>query len=387
MKKALILVLSLAMTLSLFTACTQEAPPAEEAKTETEAAPEAAPASEAPKEAEAAPEAASEAPAAPEAPADKKYVFGRVIFDLSHPYQQADAKWFEKYCQEMGAEAIIMDGKSSAEVMTKCVEDLIAKKVDGIVIQPADAASGNGFVKMAQDAGIPIVTFVNNPPDVPAPHIELAEAATSKAMGALAATKWKEFYPDKPIKVGIIDLPSVQQVHEQRAMAFFEGVQSVASDAELVATLDGGGIRDKSFTAAQDLIQAHPEVNIIYGINCDAGMGALAAFEEAGRGKAVDGVPQTELFVSTDGTELEAVKIFDKTSALKLTMALSPRLFARAHLDLLMRVINGEIKMTDEEIVDVNDVIFDYWNTTPEEFEKFLVDDYFSQPGFAATVK
>ena len=321
------------------------------------------------------------------ASAEENYVFGRVMYDLSHPYQQADAKWFEMYCQEIGAEAVIMDGKSSAEVMAKCIEDLIARGVDGIVIQAADAGSVSGNVQMAWDAGIPIVTFVSKSADPLSPHVELFEAETSKEMGAKAATKWVEFYPDKPIKVGILDLPSVQQVHEQRALAFFDGVQSVAPDAELYPVLDSGGVRDQSFAVAQDLIQAHPDVNIVYGINCDAAMGALAAFEEAGRGKATNGIPDTELFVSTDGTELEAVKIFDDTSALMITMGLSPKIFARAHLDLLMRIVSGEIPMTSDEVVNVGDVIFDAWDTTPEDFEAFLVSDYFSEPGFAASVQ
>lgn len=317
----------------------------------------------------------------------KEYVFGRVIYDLSHPYQQADAKWFETYCAEIGAKAIIMDGKSSADVMTKCMEDLVSQGVDGIVIQPADAAAANGFIKTAHEAGIPIVTFVNKPTIEKAPHIELWEQDTSKEMGAKAATKWKEWYPDRPIKVGIVDLAQVQQVHEQRALAFFEGVKSVDPDAELACILDGNGVRDKSFAAAQDMLQSHPEVNIVYGINCDGAMGALAAFEEAGRGTAENGIPTTELFVSTDGTELEAVKIFDPNSALKMTMALSPRIFADEHLKLLMRVINGEIPMDQDEVVNVGDVIFDAWDSTPESFEEFLVKDYFANPGFAESVK
>ena len=136
-----------------------------------------------------------------------KMVLGRVSFDLRHPYQQADAKWFETFAKEKGIDVITMDGKASAEAMTKATEDLIAKKVSGIVIQPADNANADAVATEAHQAKIPLVTFVNEAFNAKAPHVELYEAETSMAMGKLAATKWKGWYPDKPMVIGVIDFP------------------------------------------------------------------------------------------------------------------------------------------------------------------------------------
>lgn len=309
---------------------------------------------------------------------ESKKVLGRVSFDLSHPYQQADANWFETLANEKGYEVIIIDGEANASVMTSAVEDLIARQVTGIVIQNADNANADAVVEEAHRANMPIVTFVNKAINAKAPHVELYEAETAFDMGAYAATKWKEWYPGEKIVIGIIDFPSIQQVHEQRALAFIDGVKSVAPDAEVAAILDGQGVRDVSMKAAEDLIQSHPEANIIYGINADSALGALAAYEAAGRGKAKDGVPLTELFVSTDGSEQEAIEIYDPTSALKITMALSPKNFAKVHLETILKVINGEYEQDQDVDIRVGDVLFDYWRTPIEEFQSFLTDEYFS---------
>jgi len=84
---------------------------------------------------------------------------GRVMFDLSHPYQQGDAAQTEKYAASLGHSIIILDGKSAPDVISNAVDDLISKKVKGIIVQPVDGASINSVVKASQGAGIPIVTF------------------------------------------------------------------------------------------------------------------------------------------------------------------------------------------------------------------------------------
>jgi ribose transport system substrate-binding protein len=197
-------------------------------------------------------------------------------------------------------------------------------------------------------------------------------------MGVTAAKKWKEFYPNKPIKVGQISYLNIESVLKIRSIPFFEGVKSVAPDAELVSRLDGAGSVEVSMAAAQDMLQAHPEVNIVYGANADHALGALAAFESAGRGKAIKGVPQTEIFVGTDATEAELLKVFNPSSSMKITQGLQPKVNAMAKVDLLMKVINGEIPADKWTEVKTVNILLNYWDNTVAEGTKFLQEQYFS---------
>ena len=311
------------------------------------------------------------------------YVIGAISDGLASPYQQGHYEWLEKMAEEKGWEVILIDGQVDPETKMKGCETLISRGVDVITVQANDTAGADSLIKEAHSAGIPLVNFYMPSENETAPAVVIDEYETSFELGTIAAEKWQSWYPDQPIKVGILDLPTSSQVHEGRTMAFWDGVQSVAPDAELVSVLDGGSVRDLSFTAAQDLLQSHPEVNIVYGINSESALGALAAFEEAGRGKAEDGVPLTELFVGTNGSEVEAEKLYDPSSAFKLTQALQPKANAQAVLDTIEKIFNGELQMTDDVVVDAYNVVFTYWDTPIEEYEQFMVDEYLSEPGFA----
>lgn len=51
---------------------------------------------------------------------------------------------------------------------------------------------------------------------------------------------------------------------------------------KVVGKADGGYVRDKGFTAAQDLLTKYPEVNAVYGENEDMALGASQAIDAAG---------------------------------------------------------------------------------------------------------
>lgn len=380
MKRTITIVVVVLMTLALMLGAVG-------CSTPKEAAPEPAEEVLADESTAVAEDEPAEEPAEDAAEGDGGYLIGKISYTLSHAYQVSDAKFFEQYVLEDGNDVIVLDGKADGETMMDQVEDLINKNVDGVVLQPADEGVANNLVKTLHDAGIPAVTFVNNPEDVDAPHVVLDEYPAAFEMGQICATKWQEWFSDEPILVGIFDLPNVKQVHEDRAMGFMDGVLDVDPDAELVSILDGGGETEKSYAAAQDMLQANPEINMVFGINASSCLGALAAFEEVGRGTATDGIPDTELFASCDGTELEGMKIYNPSSSLKITMGLVPSTFAKTQYDTLMSVISGDIDMNEEYLVNVTDGLFDYWTSTVDDFEAWLMEEYGVEEGYADEVR
>ena len=65
----------------------------------------------------------------------------------------------------------------------------------------------------------------------------------------------------------------------------------------MVAKLSGHGVKDQAFRTAEDILQSHPDLDAIFGINDDSALGALAAVEKAGKSGKVkivgfDAVPE-----------------------------------------------------------------------------------------------
>lgn len=328
-------------------------------------------------------QATSEAPAAEETASDaasadagsEKISVAHIMIQGNQPVQQILGQHFEKFAQEAGYDVTVLDGKGDAAGIANAADDLIAKGVTGFSVQPQDGASIDSVVRSAHDAGIPVVTLMNKPETETCPYILLDEKDMAFELGAYAAQKWLEFYPDSHIVLGVLDEPMSQYVHEVRSQSFVDGVLSVQDDAE-VYWYAANGVRDDGYTVTEDMLQAHPDVNIIYGTNGDASMGSFSALRAAGRGTAVDGVPETELFVSVDGTESELIELADPTSSLKLCMAITPRAMMELVFNTLVDTINGEYAMDEDAEVVVNDKILDYYTMTVQDFEDFAAAEY-----------
>jgi ABC-type sugar transport system substrate-binding protein len=311
---------------------------------------------------------------------EKGIVIGKVPILLANPYHQADAAHFERYAKEQYgvSEVVIIDAEIDSATAVAALDQLIAMGVDAISFHSIDPDAALPGIKEARDSGIPIITFYTYASEQLVPHVTINEAPTSFEMGVIAATKWKEFYPDIPIKVGLIEYIGVPQPIAERSEPFIAGVLSVDPDAEIVSRLDGGGTLENAMAASQDMIVAHPEINILYGTSADYSLGALAALEAAGRGKAVDGVPLTEILVGTDAAEAELVRLFDPTSSLKITQGLTPKENAMLKVDTLMAMLNGEIELDAQVEFAGSNKVFDYWSSDVDEAEAWMEEQYMS---------
>ena len=374
--KVVVLVMTLVVIATLFVACSPTQAPAPAAAPEPTKAPAAA--------------AATAAPVA----ADKQIYIGKVPITLSHAVHGNDAKWAEKYAKEKyNAKYEVIDPAGDLQKEIKAVEDFIAKGVDGIILHPVQESGVNEVVKEARSAGIPVLAYFMAPTEEKIPMVRVAEDMVANQMGKDMAKKWKELYPDKPIKVGLIDFLSVAYCIDNRSGPFLKGVlevdPSVAGKVTTIKnskgeTVEGAtfwlgaeGDLSKSQAIGQDVLQKYPEVNLIYGTNTPNALGALSAYEAAGRGKAKDGVPLTEIFAGTDGDAPELIKLADPTSSLKYTLGMQPQTFAYAQIDMMMDVINGKINPDKYSEVVSQDVYFNYYKDTMQQMQDWFNTQYF----------
>jgi basic membrane lipoprotein Med (substrate-binding protein (PBP1-ABC) superfamily) len=194
-------------------------------------------------------------------------------------------------------------------------------------------------------------------------------------MGRIAATKWKEWHPDKPCVVAGIGWGNFPHVMRMRFNPFMEGVKSVDPKAKMVAKQPGNSSTEVAMNVTLEMLAAHPEINIIQGGNDEHAMGALAACEQLGRGKAKDGKCLTEIIVGTDGNEAAFLKIFDPSNSFKITMASPAKINAYAEIDSMMAMIEGRLDPKKwVEIITYNFPV-SYWTTPPSYVEYFLTDN------------
>ncbi|MDH4311883.1 MAG: substrate-binding domain-containing protein [Gammaproteobacteria bacterium] len=96
---------------------------------------------------------------APGATQDDGIVIGLSLDTLKEARWQADREMFVKRAGELGARVRVLAANSDDTVQISDVEKLITNKVDVLVIVPHDGTAMAKGVKMAHDAGIPVIAY------------------------------------------------------------------------------------------------------------------------------------------------------------------------------------------------------------------------------------
>lgn len=204
---------------------------------------------------------------------------GVSLLTRTHPFYQDLEAGLREGATAKGYELIVQAGEFDVAKQKSQIEDYIVRKVNAIIVCPCDSKSIGTSVQAANDAGIPVFT---------ADIAVLAEgakvvchvASDNVAGGTLAAQAVAEALGGKG-EIAIIDHPEVESVIQR--VSGFEQEVARHPDLRIVAKLSGRGVKDGAFRTAEDILQGHPEVDAIFGINDDSALGALAAVEKANR--------------------------------------------------------------------------------------------------------
>ncbi len=226
------------------------------------------------------------------------------------------------------------------------MDDLIAGGIDGIVFQPVEPAAAVNPVRAAQQAGIPLVLAGAEPDPstgVVAPFVQFNDYDITFEAGVNAAESLQQTQPDAPAWVVVFDVLTLGYCADLRMQGFLDGVASIYPDAEIVFRDTVEHRREVSLARMEDLLQASPDFNIFTACGADGVLGGIAALQAAGRATAVDKVPETEYIFTIDGTPAEIELLLDPSSSVMETMTLTPKENAQAYLDMLTRVMTGEI--------------------------------------------
>ena len=240
----------------------------------------------------------SPSPSASSAGGASKGTIGVSLLTSTNPFFSDMGKAIGEEAKANGMEATIVSADNDPAKQKDQVNDFIVKKVSAIILNPADSKSIGEAIKAANDAGIPV--FTADIASLSKDAKVVSHVATDNLDGGkLAGQAMIEALNGKG-KIAILDHPEAESVI-QRTKGFEEVINAHNAKGSgkitIVAKLPGGGEKDKSFKAAEDILQAHPDLNGIFAINDPSALGAVAALEKAGKsGKVMvvgfDGQPE-----------------------------------------------------------------------------------------------
>ncbi len=215
----------------------------------------------------------------PSASPPPKTVIGVSLLTMTNPFFKDIGDAMQAEAAKHGYEVIITSGELDPARQKDQVKDFLIRKVSAIVLAPCDSRSIGTAIAEANQAGVPVFTA-----DI-ACLAEGAKVVTHVATdnlegGRVAGREMVSLLGGKG-KIAIIDHPMVES-GMLRTKGFDEEIAK-ASGITVVAKLPGLGARDRSFAVAQDILQAHPDLDAIFAINDPSALGVIAAIEKAGR--------------------------------------------------------------------------------------------------------
>lgn len=278
-----------------------------------------------------------------------KYVVGFAQMESNNPWRIAETKSFQDTAKSCGWRLITTDAAGSAAKQVADVDSMIAQGIDVLFLPPREEKPLLPAVLKAQAAGIP--TFlVDRSVDknvARAGEHYVAFLGSDFIEQGRRAAEWTlaNFKGGQGVIVELEGTTGSSPANDRRKG--FDDVMAKNSHMTIVASQTGDFARDMGRQVMETLLQAHPDVNIVYAHNDEMAIGAIQALELAGRKPGKD-----VLVVSIDGTRDALQAIID--GKMGVSVESSP-FFGPLACDVMKRYAAGE---TIEPWVRVEDRIF-----------------------------
>lgn len=237
----------------------------------------------------------------------------------------------ENYSKEKGIEVVVVDAKNDTNTQVSQVQDLLTQDIDAFIYIPAGAAAAAVPTRLAREAGIPVINVDRFPEGEPGDTFIGGEGVNSsyevcsyiieKAGGAgkmAIIHGQKGTTPEVDRTAGCMkaigEHPEVELVDQQ-----WTNMWSA----------------DEGFSITQNLLQAHPDLKMIFGQADGIAMGAAKAVEGAGLAEQV-------VIGGYDG-DMSALEYLSKCSGpFTVTATQSTRTMGKLAVDSALAVAAGQ---------------------------------------------
>lgn len=285
---------------------------------------------------DSAEDAGSDAESASRESAAASQTIGYSALTLTNPFFKVISDNMQAEAAKHGFEVLVVSGETDVRKQADQIDDFIVKGVSAIVLNPCDSKSIGPAIKRANDAGIPVFTndlaYDGDDAEV------VCHIATDNLQGGrLAGEAMVRLLGEAGGKVAILHFAQAESC-QLRVQGFNEVIaehnaQDGAAKIEVVATLESKAERDGGKKAAQDALQANPDLAAIFAINDPAGLGAYAAI------KAADKLDQVRI-IAFDG------QLIGKEAILEGKIVCDPIQFpdqiGRKTIEMIVKHFDGE---------------------------------------------
>ena len=221
--------------------------------------------------------------AATDSQAKDAKTIGLAVANLQANFFNQIKQSVEAYAGEKGIKVITVDAKGDAATQVSQIQDLLAQNIDALIYIPAGATAASVPVKAAKAAGVPVIDIDRNADGAPGDTFIATDSVTSAKQVCNHIAEQAGGKGEMIIIHG--QKGTTPEVDRSKgcgeALAGYSGVKVVG---ELWSE---GWHQDEGFKLTADLLQAHPNVSIIFAQADALALGAAQAVKVANPGHKI----------------------------------------------------------------------------------------------------
>lgn len=239
----------------------------------------------------------------------KQITVGMSFQEMDNAYFVTMKEALDQAGSDINAKIYVADARHDVSKQISDIEDMLQKKIDILLINPADSVGVESAVLAANKAGVVVVAI-----DAQAKGPLDSFVGSKNYDAGLQAGKFLGESLKGKGKVAILDgIPVVPILERVRG---FEDAMKAFPDITIVTKQNGKQERDTALTVTENMLQANPDLVGIFSVNDVGALGALAAIQANGADVKL---------VSVDGHPEAIKEILKDKSAFIATSAQFPR--------------------------------------------------------------
>jgi ribose transport system substrate-binding protein len=276
---------------------------------------------------------------------------GLAVANLQADFFNQIKQSVEAYSKEKGIEVVTVDAKGDSATQVSQVQDLITQGIDALIYIPAGATAASVPTKTAKAAGIPVINVDRNAEGAPGDTF----IATDSVSSAKAVCDYIAKQAGGKGEMIIIHGQKGTTPEVDRSKGCGMALEAYP-DIKVVGELwSEGWHQDEGFKLTQDLLQAHPDVSIVFGQADALALGAAQAVKVSNPGHKV--------WVAGFDGDVAALKAL-KEGVFDVTATQQTQGMGRLAVDSAIKIVAGE-SVPAEQLQDAT-------LTTKDNVEQFI---------------
>jgi ribose transport system substrate-binding protein len=201
---------------------------------------------------------------------------GMTVPGLQFPFFVTMQEEAVAYAAELGVDLLTHDSQNQSSIQMSAVENFIAQNVDGILISPMTTDSLVPAIEAAVAAGIPVATVDRK---ANTDKVLIHVGADNIEGGRAAARFIIEKLGNSGTVIQLEGTPGASAALDRKA-GFDEVIND--SNVRVLVSQTADFSRSRAQNVMENLLQAYPNFDAVFGANDEMIIGAIEAMESAG---------------------------------------------------------------------------------------------------------